>query len=127
MLKPTIFHEDIFYEYFRPFRHKSSHFDIFGGHGLETFGKDFKIVQGYPKNFVWSVVESPEGLNQWIIPGIRYVNRICYLLTEVPHDGAPVEFRIEPSPHGLTPLGLTRRIGTLRQILLTHQQRSVGM
>jgi hypothetical protein len=127
MLKPNIFHEDIFYEYFRPFRHKSSNFDIWGGHGLETFGKDFEIVQNYPKNFVWSVVESPEGLNQWITPGIRYVNRICYLLTEVPHDGAPVEFRIEHSPHGLTPLGLTRRISTLRRILLTHQQHSVAM
>ena len=30
-----------FYEFFRPFRHPSSHFDIWGGYGLETFGEDF--------------------------------------------------------------------------------------
>lgn len=119
MLESTVFHEDVFYEYFRPFRHPSSHFNIWGGYGLETFGEDLKIVKNYSENFVWTVVDGCEGPDQLIVPGFHFVNRICYLLTEVAHDEAFVEFRIERHPSALTPLGLKRRISTLRRILLT--------
>lgn len=118
MKTPIVFHEDVFYEYFRPFRHPSAHFDIWGGHGLETFGEDLQIVKSYPESFVWTVVDGCEGPDQWITPGVHFVNRICYLLTEVPHGWAPVEFRIKHRPRSLTHLGLTRRISTLRRLLL---------
>lgn len=121
MLESTVFHEDVFYEYFRPFRHPSSHFNIWGGHGLETFGADLQIVQRYSEDFVWTVVDGDEGPDQWITPGFHFVNRVCYLLTEVPHDGALVEFRIARNALSLTPLGLTRRISTLRRLLLASQ------
>lgn len=121
MLETKVFHEDVFYEYFRPFRHPSSHFDTWGGLGLETFGEDLEIVTSYAKNFVWTVVDGGEGSDQWITPGIQFVNRICYLLTAVPHDGAPVEFRIEHRPSSLTPVGLTRRISTLRRLMLANK------
>lgn len=39
MGKPCVLHEDTFYEYFKPFRHADARHDIWGGHGLETFGK----------------------------------------------------------------------------------------
>lgn len=122
----TTFHEDVFYEYFRPFRHPSAHFDIWGGHGLETFGEDLQIVNGYPEIFVWTVVDGCEGPNQWITPGIHFVNRICYLLTEVPHGWAQVEFRVEHRPRSLTPLGRTRRIGSLRRLLLVSPAHTVN-
>lgn len=118
MQKSTVFHEDVFYEYFRPFRHPASQFDIWGGHGLETFGNDLLLVKSYEENFVWTVVDGDKGLDQWITPGFHYVNRICYLLTEVPHDWASVEFRIERHARSLTPLGLARRLSALRQLLL---------
>lgn len=110
------FHEDVFYEYFRPFRHPDAGDDIWGGHGLETFGGDLKIVRAYPQEYVWTVVDG-EGADQWIVPGFHFVNRVCYLLTELPHNDAPVDFRIARSPSSLTPLGLARRITTLRRIL----------
>jgi hypothetical protein len=118
-----VFHEDVFYEYFRPFRHPSAHFDIWGGHGLETFGADLQIVKSYSVDFVWTVVDGDKGSDQWITPGVHYVNRVCYLLTEVPHGGALVEFRIARQPLSLTPLGLKRRVSTLRRILLTGSPR----
>ena len=118
MQKSTVFHEDVFYEHFRPFCHTSAHFDIWGGHGLETFGADLQIVKSYPEDFVWTVVDGDNGSDQWITPGYHYVNRVCYLLTEVPHGEAPVEFRIAHKALSLTPLGLKRRISTLRRILL---------
>ncbi len=125
MIKPTVFHEDIFYEYFRPFRHPSSHFDIWGGLGLETFGEDLQTVRNYSSNFVWTVVDGSEGPDQWIIPGYHYVNRICYLLTEEAHDWAPVEFRTEHRPRPLTPVGLARRMTTLRRLMLAHRAQEL--
>jgi len=34
---------------------------------------------------MWTVVNGDDS-DQWILPGIHTVNRICYLVTEVPHD-----------------------------------------
>ncbi len=111
------FHEDVFYEYFVPFRHPSAHFNIWGGLGLETFGGDFQIVKNHPENYVWTVVDGCEGSRQWITPGIHFVNRVCYLLTEKPHNWLFVEFFIPHRPHSLTPLGLRRRVSTLSRLL----------
>jgi len=36
-------HEDAFYEFFRPYRHNKSNYDIWGGIGLETFGDDLEL------------------------------------------------------------------------------------
>ncbi len=111
----TCFHEDVFYEYFRPFRHPAAQFDIWGGHGLETYGSDLQLVREYDQRHVWTVVDGD--VDQWIVPGLRYVNRICYLLTERPHSGAGIEFRIARSGQSLTKIGLTRRISTLCCVL----------
>ena len=109
------FHEDVFYEYFRPIRHPAAQFDIWGGHGLETFGKDLALVQSYAHDLVWTVLDGDR--DQWIVPGLRYVNRVCYLLTELPHHGVLIEFRVAPSNRSLTPLGFSRRIATLRRVM----------
>lgn len=117
MQKTTVFHEDVFYEHFRPFRHPSARFDIWGGHGLETFGDDLQLAFNHDENHVWTVVDGEVGTDQWIIPGFHRVNRICFLLTEVAHFDAPIEFRIERGPHSLTPIGLARRTTPLKRIL----------
>ena len=116
----TIFHEDVYYAYFQPFRHPASHFDIWSSHGLETFGDDFQIVRHFDQNFVWTVVEGG-GADQWITPGLHYVNRVCYLLTRMPHNYAPIEFRTEGRPRSMTPRGLARRMTALRRIMDTNQ------
>jgi hypothetical protein len=123
MQKTTLFHEDVFYEYFRPFRHPLASFgDIWGGHGLETYGEDLQLAFEFDENFVWTVVDG-EGPDQWILPGFHRVNRICFLLTEVAHFDAPIEFRIERGPRSLTPVGLTRRITILKRILRENQAK----
>lgn len=117
MLTSTIFHEDVFYEYFRPFRHPSTKFNAWGELGLETFGEDLQLAFHYDENYVWTVVEGGEDSDLWIVPGFHRVNRICFLLTEVAHYDAPIEFRTVLGPHSLTPIGLARRITTLKRIL----------
>ena len=114
--KPCLLHEDTFYEYFKPFRHADAEHDIWGGHGLETFGKDFDTVRRHDPAFVWTVVDGDSG-DQWITTGVHYVNRVCYLVTQIPHDSIPVEFRVRRGPHSLTPLGLKRQVSMLRRLL----------
>lgn len=109
------FHEDVFHEYFRPFRHPSAKFDHWGGYGLETFGEDLRLVQSFASEFVWTVVDGVQ--DQWIVPGRRYVNRICYVLTELPHNHASVEIRVARYSRPLTTLGLVRRVRTLRRMI----------
>ena len=53
-MQSHVFHEDVFYAYFRPFRHPASELNIWGGFALETFSKDLLIVRNYAENFVWT-------------------------------------------------------------------------
>ena len=118
MDKHCVMHEDTFYEYFKPYRPAEAQYNIWGGHGLaETFGGDFEIVRRHDPAFVWTVVDGDSGSDQWITTGIHYVNRVCYLVTEVPHHSMLVEFRVRSGPHSLTPLGLKRQMLKLERLL----------
>lgn len=118
MLSPLILHEDAFYDFFVPYRHPKSLHDIWGGHGLETFGTDLELVRSLDENHLWTVVESGCDDDLWITPGFHYVNRICYLVTERPHNGLIVDFRVPHKLSSLTPLGLKRQTRKLERALL---------
>ena len=119
MDKYCVLHEDAFYEYFKPIRHPDAHYDIWGGHGLETFGEDLKIVRRLDPAFLWTVVEGDSG-DEWITTGFHFVNRVCYLVTERPHQFISVEFRIRNVCHSLTPLGLKRQILKLDRLMVSQ-------
>ena len=123
MIRAVTFHEDVYYAYFRPYRHPQSAFNIWGGLGLETFGTDLQLARSFNANFVWTLVEGGSGPDPWITPGLHVVNRLCYLVTQVPHYGAPIEFRTEGRPRPVTAIGLARRITMLRRVLVEHQGR----
>lgn len=110
---PLVMHEDTFYDFFIPYRHSESHNNIWGGHGLETYGEDLKLALRLNSNYVWTVLDGSDDLNQWIVPSIHHVNRVCYLITEIPHNECPVEFRIPHRNSSLTPLGLKRQMNKL--------------
>ncbi len=116
-------HEDTFYEYFKPIRYPGTMRDIWGGHGLETYGKDLEIVRSYDPDCVWTVVDG-ESDSQWIVPGFHFVNRVCYLVTEKPHCFVPVEFRVRKD--FLTPLGLKRQMITVERLLSEHATDGVA-
>jgi hypothetical protein len=83
-------------------------------------GGDFEIVRSYDAKFIWTVVDGGDGRDQFIIPGIHFVNRVCYLLTEVPHEWAPVEFRTEFRPRPITLRGMRCRMTTLQTVMRLH-------
>lgn len=112
---PYVFHEDAFYEYFKPVRHSGAKHKIWGGLGLETFGEDFDIVRSYDPLFVWTVADGDSG-DQWITAGVHYVNRVCYLIAAKPHDWIPAEFRIRDGGNSLKPFGLTRQLLKLERL-----------
>ncbi len=113
---PCVLHEDTFYEYFKPVRHVGATSDIWGGHGLETHGEDLEIVRLQDPAFLWTVVDGDSG-TQWIATGFRYVNRVCYLVTERPHNSKLVEFRVSGRMRSLTPLGIKRQVSKLKRFL----------
>lgn len=114
-LTPLILHEDAFYEYFVPYRHPKTTHDTWGGLGLETFGADLELARSLDENHVWTVVESGSDDDLWITPGIHYVNRICYLVTEKPHNWLFVDFRAPRNMRSLTPLGLKRQVNKIKR------------
>ncbi|MBU0600951.1 MAG: hypothetical protein KKD25_00930 [Gammaproteobacteria bacterium] len=114
---PLLLHEDVFYDFFRPYRHPEASENCWGGLGLETFGADFRLVRSLDINCVWTVVDGDTGRDQWITPGIRYVNRVCYLVAERSNEGADVDFRCPWNSASLTPLGLKRQLSRLRSLL----------
>ncbi|HXH73077.1 MAG TPA: hypothetical protein VNI58_09720, partial [Mariprofundaceae bacterium] len=86
--------------------------DIWGGIGLETYDGDWKLVKSLPATYLWTVVDGDDG-DQWILTGVHTVNRVCYLVTETPHDWQEVEFRIPRRGYSLTKIGLKRQINKL--------------
>ena len=121
MTTPAVFHEDAFYEYFKPCMHLSEEGDVWGGCGLETYGKDFEFISKYDPNYVWTVVDGDSGEKQWIVAGLHFVNRICYIVTTLPHRSLEVEIRVENRPRSLTPLGLSRQMRKLERLLSAAQ------
>ena len=117
MITPVVLHEDAFYEYFKPYRHPESCHNIWGGLGLETFGKDLDTVRKQDDSYVWTVMDGESGNDQWISPGIHFVNRICYLITEKSHQGLDVEFRIPSRLNSLTPIGLKRQLNKIAHLV----------
>ena len=108
-------HEDAFYEYFKPYKHPEASFDIWGGHGLETFGADLDLVHLLDPLYVWTIVEGE--CDEWIVSGVHFVNRICYLVTERPHNNIDIEFRTSHKLRMLTPLGLRRQITCIDRLI----------
>ena len=50
----------------------------------ETYGEDLEVINKNNVHFVWTLIDGDEGL--FIIPGKRWVNRLNYILTEIPWD-----------------------------------------
>jgi hypothetical protein len=110
-------HEDAFYEFFAPYRHPQSANNVWGGLGLETFGSDLDLVRKIDPRHLWTLVDGDGNGDMWITPGMRFVNRLCYLVTEKSHQWLAVEFRVPRNASSLTPIGLKRQVMKIERAL----------
>jgi len=110
-------HEDAFYEFFCPYRHKDAGHDIWGGLGLKAFDEDLELVKRLPITHIWTVVDGSDTADQWILTGIHTVNRVCFLVTEVSHNWQEIEFRIPSRGYSLSRLGLLRQTNKIKRFV----------
>lgn len=108
-------HEDTFYKFFKPFRHPKAKFDIWGGHGLETFGSDYELVKGFDESCIWTVVEGCASDEECITSGRHLINRVCYLITKISHKNLHIDIACK-NPY--TPLA---KVESMAQISLLKQ------
>jgi hypothetical protein len=116
-LQVLTLHEDAFYEFFAPYRHPQSAHNIWGGLGLETFGSDLDLVRKIDPCHLWTLVDGDGNGDMWITPGMRFVNRSCYLVTAKPHHWLEVEFKVPRDASSLTPIGLKRQVMKIERAL----------
>ncbi len=117
MSNSRVFHEDVFYEHFEPYRHPKAHHCVWGDHGLETFGSDLDVVRHHDPAYLWTVLDGDSGNDQWIVSGFHAVNRVCYLVTKKPHNFLLLEFRVSHRLRSLTKVGLERQISMLKKLI----------
>jgi hypothetical protein len=115
MTNTMVLREEVFEEFFEPYRHPNSHHDVWGGLGLETFGKDLALVSSLDPNFVWTVLDGEK--DQWIVPGFHWVNRVCYLVSRKPHCDIDVEFKASLRVKDLTERGKIRQLKALKNAI----------
>jgi len=83
-------------------------------------------VKQLPASHVWTAVDGGDDANQWILSGIHTVNRVCYLVTEAPHDRQDIQFRISARAYSLTRLGLLRQTNRLSRLMRERKRLSYG-
>lgn len=80
--------EDAFFEKFKPIKnHISADNDAWNGAMFETFGAEVEFVQAQAKTApetVWTIIETDGDFS--ITNGYHHVNRVGYLVTEIPAD-----------------------------------------
>ena len=79
----TVIDIDTFFDRYRPIENHE------GDYRFETYSEDLARVQSINPRHIWTEVDTDEG--ELIISGARFVNRICYYVTEVSHDFEPIE------------------------------------
>jgi len=66
----------------------------FDGCMFETYAEEFvHVLRNADDKKVWTYVEGDEGL--YLIPGLHFVNRLGYLITEKPYTDETIEVKLD--------------------------------
>jgi hypothetical protein len=60
---------------------------------FETYGEELEFVASQPDQNVWTWVDGDTGT--WLVNGFHLVNRIGYLITEIPCEEELVEIQVD--------------------------------
>jgi hypothetical protein len=50
---------------------------------FETYGDDLDVLRQYKQGHIWTLING-SGSSMFIIPGIRWIDRLNYIITETP-------------------------------------------
>ena len=112
--------EDIFYEYFEPYRHPDTKSQCWGGVGLLCFGSDVDIAYNIEDEYLWTLSDGCDDGSMCITPGLHFANRVNYLVTKMPHHNLDIYFPViyfpvERRNRGLSAVGVSRQLSTLKR------------
>lgn len=51
---------------------------------IETYGPEWDFIQAYDRHRVWTIIDNNDGRDTFIVSGLRWINRLGYLITEIP-------------------------------------------
>ena len=74
---------EIFEETYKPQKNPFVQDSSYGGCMFETYGVELDFVKKQDIKNIWSIL-SCENEETWVVPGFSYVNRLGYLICEVP-------------------------------------------
>jgi hypothetical protein len=75
-----------FVEKYKPITNHLSTDNMFDNTTFETYGEDLDyVLKNISKNVVWTVIHG-EGDDWYISTGYHIVNRLAYIITEVPYE-----------------------------------------
>jgi len=66
----------------------------FCGYMYETFGEEFDYVRTVDPSLVWTIMDGDDG-ETFVGDGLHFVNRIGYIVTEVPAPDGFVEVMVD--------------------------------
>ena len=64
------------------FKPKQNHFRDHEERMFETYGEEWEYIQSLDPKYVWTNVQGD--MSDLLIPGVAYVNRLCYYVCEIP-------------------------------------------
>jgi len=81
---------DSWEEKYKPVYNHNADNPIWEDYKFETYGKDLEFVRAQDPRCIWTLVEGDDG-NLYITNGYHFVNRLNYIVTDVPFEGEFLE------------------------------------
>lgn len=91
-MKTTIYSTISFDEFEKKYNPKQNHLNEHApenGWMYETYGEEYDFIKQQPVENIWTVLEE-DGVT-FISPGRRWVNRLGYIITELPHNDENID------------------------------------
>lgn len=81
MKKFNLIPEDRFYSEFKPIKNHFVEDSSFDGAMFETYGQELEYIRSFDPKRIWTVIDG-EGGKLAVVAGMRFVDRLGYLITE---------------------------------------------
>ena len=114
----AMFHEDVFYAYYRPYRPADISLDEFiDEYWIRPSRSALSALKNLNANHVWSITSDGSSRDLYFTTGFHVVNMEGYMVTERAHAFEMLDFRAGWRADFLTDIGLRREIKKLETFL----------